>query len=222
MRRWLFFLFFIMLLTSTAKAAEMPRSIEELRFNDGETVYVRLRPATSPTIQILSGKAHRVPDGPRRAPLFELDISSRFFSARVSETPLITFSGPRRGSISGIHGERWGTLERPAIYIDRDIDLTLSGKVGSLTVIVSPFARARIHTGKLRSSEIIIINNPRVSVTGPGKKQVKFIAQKQEAQAVTSSEWESGTDKAPPPPVPDAPAPPAPPAPAISRRLAIQ
>lgn len=219
MQRYITLLFFILIL-STGAAFGAPLTFEELRFNDGETISIQLRQALSPDVQILSGKANRVPGNPEgvrgRAPTLELDISSRFFSTRVMGNPLITFSGPRKGSISGIQGEYWGTLEKPAIYIDRDMELTLTGRADCVVVWVNPFARVSIHTRNLRSNKIIIINNSRVLVTGPGKKQVKFISQKQEVQTVVSSGWHNGTDELPtasdatPPPAPPAPTAPTP------------
>ena len=219
MQRYIALLFFILVL-STGSAFGAPLTFEELRFNDGETISIQLRQAPSPDVRILSGRANRVPGNPEglreRTPTLELDISSRFFSAQVMGNPLVTFSGPRKGSISGIQGEYWGTLEKPAIYIDRDIELTLTGKADCVVVLVNPFAKVSIHTKNLRSNKIIIINNSRVLVTGPGKKQVKFISQKQEVKTVVSSGWNNGTDELPatsdatPSPAPPAPTPPAP------------
>ena len=202
MQRYIVVLFFFILTVTTGTAFGAERSFNELKLNDGETISIHMRPALSPDVRIVSGRANRVPGsdtgGVRgRGPLLEMDISSRFFSAQVLGKPLITFSGARKGSISGIQGEYWGTPDKPAVYINRDIELTLVGSADCVVILVNPLARASIHTRNLRSNKIVIINNAQTIITGPGKKQVQFITQKQEVQTVVSSGWDNGTEKLP-------------------------
>lgn len=186
--------------------------LDSLTLYGGESVRVEMVRAPGAFLRIADGSANRVPvrDNLLKSAV-KLDISGRRFTVRTNALRL-TISGARAAAIAGIEEDRWGTLERPAVYIDRDCVLTLSGNAGESAVIeVHPLAIATVDARSLYANELMIVGSDATKVRGAPGVKVSFVARISKPETRTSGssdEWlendgvrTSGT------PQPSAPAP---------------
>lgn len=160
-----FFLLVLLILTlipnhAFAESFAEKKGPKGLIFLGGDVLSLSMKMGTVNGLRILSGQAEGLPQNtlsPRGVHGF--DVYSRSFSAQIKGTPSLTLSGPRRVRLSGISISRWGTVENPAIFIDRDTHLELLGAVTDLVILINPLARVTFDFRKLHVKERITLVN---------------------------------------------------------------
>lgn len=216
----LFFLLLILSLPLPTSASE-DTALDRLILNGGESIRIDLKQTANDALIITQGKANRVPTEtrpPNGGENVELDVSSRSFALRTSARQIV-ISGARSASIAGIDTPCWGNFERPALFVDRDCKVTLSGRAAKNAVVeVHPLAIAAIDARGLEAGEIVIIGNAGTNIRHRSGTKVSFFMRERNPETRTSGNadgWETTPDAASPsappqeqPPQPASPAPP--------------
>ena len=172
--------------------------LDSLILNDGGSLTLQMENSEPSRIYISSGEAQRVPRK-ERIPfdagknIIELDIATRLFALKAGAKQ-ITLSGPAFARIAGIEASAWGTDESPAVFIDRDCNLVLTGKADTSAVIrVNSLAKATIDARKFITPEIIIIgplNN--ADIAAMSGTSVSFRMDNTPKRTVTMRGWYGG------------------------------
>jgi hypothetical protein len=154
-------------------------------------------------IYIHGGRAQRVPrklhiPSDIGIKVIELDIDTKAFTLDT-DARQIALSGPKDANIYGIDAESWGSLEYPAIYMDRDCRLVLIGRAVSSAVIrVNPLARVTIDARKFETPEIKIMGNSRANVLSKTGTTISYYEDTAPQRVVVTSGWYGGTSSMPP------------------------
>ena len=195
-----FLLLFALFCLRAAEADEC-RRIDKLVLNDGGRIRLFVG-SEAPFLGIVEGTAQRVPRKPHLPTdvgqnVVELDISTRVLYAKTSARH-IAISGARGVNISGISAACWGTFPSPALHVDRDCVVSLSGTARSEAVIrISPLARVTIDARKLSTPELRIVGNPSTVVRRGKNTNVHFYLDRSEPSIRVSGEGESTSESAP-------------------------
>jgi|GEM_PF-6099788 len=185
------------------EANAVAREFDRLVLNDGEVVRVCLGASPENALEITEGRAERVPTETTRRSEFEmdvveLDVLTRNFSVVTGAWQLFV-SGAKQLSVTGIDAPSWGSLERPALFIDRDCAVTLNGRaVHRAFIEVHPLAVVTIDAGRLASQEIVIIGNPRTRVLCSSAVKVTYSVRETKPEVRTSGYSGSWSVTAPP------------------------
>jgi hypothetical protein len=212
--------FFLLLFIATARADESAL-LDCLVLNEGDSLRLNVNNGKKAPLFIKGGVAQRVPRKPHipfdiGKRVIELDIGTRVLSINTDALQIM-LSGPREADISGVDAENWGSMELPAIYLDRDCTIVINGKADSSAVIrVNPLARVTIDARNFKTPEIKIVGNFKAGVLAMKETKISFFKDNVAKRSVISNVWFGGSSTPPSAPDAAAPAPPAaaPPAPA--------
>jgi hypothetical protein len=181
-------------LFSFASSADEETPLDYLVLNEGGNLNLRVNNHKIVPLYINNGSAKRVPRKPHipfdiGKKVLELDIGTRAFSA-TTDARQIALSGPREASISGVDTANWGSIDYPAIFLDRDCRIVLLGKADSSAVIrVNPLARAIIDARKLQTPKITIIGNSKTNVFATDGTVISFIEDRVVRRRAISGGW---------------------------------
>ena len=168
-------------------------------FLGGDVVSLSMQMGSVNGLRILSGQAEGLPQNTLSPDgVHGFDVYSRSFSAQIKGAPSLTLSGPRRVRLSGIYVPRWGTVAHPAIFVDRDAHLQLSGTVEEMVISINPLARVTFDLKGLHVKErLILVNGDPNWITIKGIPSYKVI-RKEWTPPVTVVTSAEGWDETPP------------------------
>ncbi|MDR1944097.1 MAG: hypothetical protein LBQ19_04670, partial [Synergistaceae bacterium] len=205
--------FFLLFIATTARADESD-PLDCLVLNEGDSLRLNIDNGKKASLLIKDGIAKRVPRKPHipfdiDKRIIELDIDTRALSVNTNALQIM-LSGPKEANVSGVDAENWGSMELPALYLDRDCAIVINGKADSSAVIrVNPLAMVTIDARNFKTPEIKIVGNFETGVLAMKETKISFFKDNVARRSVVSNVWFGGSSTAPAVPSAAAPAPPA-------------